>query len=345
MVAIKPQSAQRFLADPDRQMVAFLFHGTDPGLVSERAQRLAKVLSARETPPGELIRLDDADLDGDRDRLGVELRTLPMFGGRKVVRVTTGRIINASLLRELVEAGDLAGLLVVEAGNLKASDTLRAVFEKAPHAAAIACYGDEARDLEGVVREVLDAAGLAITADARALLLARLGADRVLSRAEVEKLALYAEGKAGGKSAIDIDDVDAIVGDAAELAIDRIVNAAAGGDATAALNELSRALNAGESAQMVVLAVLRHLQRLHAVRAAIDTGAGLDEALRQMRPPLHFKARDAFAAQLRRWTVPMLDRALAATADALKSARLTSVLENVIAERLLLSLASQARRA
>ena len=344
MVAIKPQTVQRFLADPDRQLSAFLFHGTDPGLVSERAQKLARLLAERESPPGELIRLDDADLDGDRDRLGVELRTLPMFGGRKVVRVTTGRIINATMLKELVEAGDLAGVLVVEAGNLKATDTLRAAFEKSAAAAAVACYADEARDLEGVVREVLDAAGLAITPDARALLVGRLGADRALSRAEVEKLALYAQGKARGGGMIDADDVDAIVGDAAELAVDRIVNAAAGGDAAGAVNELSRAVNSGESPQMVILALLRHLHRLHRIRAEMDRGAGLDEALRQLRPPLHFKARDAFTAQLRRWSIPALDRAIAATADALKSARLTSALEDVIVERLLLSLASQARR-
>ncbi|MBL8566480.1 MAG: DNA polymerase III subunit delta [Hyphomicrobiaceae bacterium] len=343
MVAIKPQSVQRFLADPDRQLSAFLFHGTDPGLVSERAHKLARLLAERESPPGELIRLDDADLDGDRDRLGVELRTLPMFGGRKVVRVTTGRIINATMLKELVEAGDLAGVLVVEAGNLKATDTLRAAFEKSAVAASVACYADEARDLEGVVREVLDAAGLAIAPDARALLVSRLGADRALSRAEVEKLALYAQGKAHGGGTIDADDVDAIVGDAAELAVDRIVNAAAGGDAAGAVNELSRAVNSGESAQMVILALLRHLHRLHRIRAEMDRGAGLDEALRQLRPPLHFKARDAFTAQLRRWTVSALDRAIAATADALKSARLTSALEEVVAERLLLSLASQAR--
>lgn len=344
MVAIKPQLAQRFLADPDRQTVAFLFHGTDPGLVAERAQQTAKRLAARENPPGELIRLDDADLDGDRDRLGIELRTMPMFGGRKVVRVTTGRIINAAMLKELVEAGDLAGLLVVEAGNLKATDSLRATFEKSQHAAAIACYADETRDLDGLVREVLDAARLTIGNDARALLVARLGADRGLSRAEVEKLALYCEAKAGGRGTIEIDDVDAIVGDAAELAIDRIVNAAAGGDAATAVNELSRAAASGESPQMIILALLRHLQRLHRIRAEMDRGGSLDDALRSLRPPLHFKQRDAVTAQCRKWSLAMLDRALAAGADALKAARLTSALEEQIAERLLLSVASQARR-
>ena len=70
---------------------------------------------------------------------------------------------------------------------------------------------------------MLGAAGLTITPEARELLLSRLGADRALSRSEIEKLALYA----GGKGTIEIDDVEAVVGDASELAIDTMIMAAA----------------------------------------------------------------------------------------------------------------------
>ena len=74
------------------------------------------------------------------------------------------------------------------------------------------------------------------TPEALRLLLSRLGADRALSRAEIEKLALYASGK--GK--IEEADVEAAVGDAAELAIDRVVLAAGSGRLEAALNECDR---------------------------------------------------------------------------------------------------------
>lgn len=336
MVAVKAHLADKFLSSPDASLRAFLFFGTDPGLVTERAQMTARKLAAADNPPGEIIRLDDADLDSDRDRLGVELRTLPMFGGRKIVRVTTGRIINAAMLKDLVDSGDLAGVLIVEAGNLKPTDALRASFEKSPAAAAIACYGDEGRDLESLAREVLDATGMNITSDARTLLISRLGADRALSRAEIEKLVLFAQ----GKPRIEVEDVEAIVGDASDLAIDRIVNAAASGDARTAINEFARAVTAGENPQTIIAAIQRHLHKLHRVRTELDRGAQLADALRQLRPPLHFKQRDAFAGQCRRWARPALDRALAATADALKTARLNAAIEDVVAERLLMSLAS-----
>ena len=51
------------------------------------------------------MRLDDADLDDDPARISVELQTMPMFGGRKIVRAAAGRRVNAAALKPLVEAG------------------------------------------------------------------------------------------------------------------------------------------------------------------------------------------------------------------------------------------------
>ena len=72
MVAIKTQQAAAFLSAPPKDFAAALIFGSDPGLVSERAQRLAKLLAERENPPGEVLRLDDSDLDDDGGRLTIE---------------------------------------------------------------------------------------------------------------------------------------------------------------------------------------------------------------------------------------------------------------------------------
>src|SRR5262245_65963609 len=82
MVAVKTHQANAFLSALDRVPAAVLFYGSDSGLVSERAAELAKRLAERETPPGEIIRFDDASLEGDPGRIFVELETAPMFGGR-----------------------------------------------------------------------------------------------------------------------------------------------------------------------------------------------------------------------------------------------------------------------
>lgn len=339
MVAVKAHQAAAFLKSPDRALIAFLFFGTDAGLIGERARFLAKLIAERESPPGEQIRLDETDLDEDPERLTVELQTMPMFGGAKVVRAMAGRRVTAASLRPLIDGGLMAGTLIVEAQNLKPDDSLRALFEKSPRTAAIACYGDDAHDLDSLVRTLLGAAGLQISDAARQLAVSRLGADRALSRCELDKLMLYSH----GKSQVSVEDVEAIMTDASELAIDRVVLAAASGDAGAAIVALDRALASGESAQMMILAIQRHIQRLHRVRSAMDRGSSLDEALRALRPPVHFKVKDTIAAQCRQWTTDKLGRALTTTAQAALKARLASNLDAALTERLILNLAGLAR--
>ena len=151
---------------------------------------------------------------------------------------------------------------------------------------------------------------------------------------QIDKLALYAH----GKSMIEESDVEAAVGDAAELALDRIVMAAASGRAAAALAECDRSIAAGESAQGVIAALQRHFLRLHRMRGALDGGKSMDDVVRSARPPLHFKQREAIEQQCRSWTLPQLNAALARIAKAAKAARLNSALEGTLAENLLLDL-------
>jgi DNA polymerase-3 subunit delta len=334
MVAVKAHQAEAFLKAVERLPALILLYGTDAGLVAERGADVARRLAARDDPPGEVLRMDDASLDEDPDRLVVELNTIPMFGGRKIVRAATGRRINAQSLKPLVENANLAGVLIVEAGNLRPDESLRAIFEKSANAAAIACYPDEARDLDGLVREVLGAAKVDITSEARRLLQMRLGADRAMSRGEIEKLALYAK----SKGTIDEDDVDAVVGDAAELALDRVVMAAASGRMRDALRELDRCEAGGESAQGVLAALQRHFLRLHRVRAVMEAGKSLEDAMRQMRPPPHFKQKAEIEGQVRTWTGARLAAALGRIGEAVKAARLNSAMEATLASALILDL-------
>jgi DNA polymerase-3 subunit delta len=340
MVAVKSHQAPAFLKSLDAATSAILIYGNDAGLVSERARLAAEQLARVSQPPGEIVRIEEADFEQDPDRLAVELKTVAMFGGRRVVRTSVGRKINAQVLTPLLAPGAIAGALVVEAANLRPGDSLRAAFERSKAAAAIACYADEVRDLDRLVSETLRAEALDISAEARQSLLARLGADRALSRSEIEKLALYARGK--GK--IDVDDVDAVVGDASELAIDAVLFATAAGDAARALTELDRTVGAGESPQAIILALLRHFQRLNRIRASLDAGRGFEDAAQALRPPLHFKHKATVEAQSRAWTHAKSVEALSLISVAARAARLNSAIEASLAERLILDLARRAPR-
>jgi DNA polymerase III subunit delta len=335
MVAIKSSGVARFLKSPDPSCRAVLIYGPDAGLVAERASALAETFARKGRGHTETVRLDDRDLGEDPARIEVELRVKPMFADRSVVRVTAGqRLDTAALKATLAEPSE--NFLIVEAGNLRPDSGLRKVFEKDKTAVALPCYSDE-RALAGMIDDELAEAGLSIDSDARTYLMTRLGADQALSRSEVAKLALYA---AGGKT-ISADDVEAIVGDAAETALENFVYAASGGDPAIALRELQRLAAAGTDNAAALAALGRHFTQLHRVAAAQSAGGSFEDAVRSLRPRPHFKREPQFLAHCKRWGATRLAQALPLIQDAIRRTRKSPELESPFAERLVLKLASR----
>ena len=142
-------------------------------------------------------------------------------------------------------------------------------------------------------------------------LFGHLGGDRLLTRAELEKLTLYA--REVGR--IELADAQAVVSDIAALSLDDAILAAAEGDAAALDRALARVFQEGESAVTIIRALLRHLQRLHVLSAQLG-GASIDTVIRGARPPIFFKQQDSYRRQLQRWNEPRLRGALDRAAEA-----------------------------
>jgi DNA polymerase-3 subunit delta len=332
MVAYKTASVQRFLNAPDPNCRAVLLYGPDAGLVTERAAALALRFAGGPKGGGEIVRLDDRDLAEDAARLEVELRTIPMFAAKKVVRVTAGQRLDVPGLKTLLQ-GPLEGALIVEAGNLRPDSGLRKLFEATPGAAALPCYSDE-RTLSSVVDQELKEAGLGIDTETRAHLMTRLGADQTLSRAEVVKLALYA----AGSGRVTHEQIDAIVGDSAEIAVETFVYLVSDGETGSALRELNRLEAAGTDPQAALAALARHFIQLHRLAAAASAGQDIDQAVKALRPRPHFKREPAFVAHSKRWGAARLLASLPLIQDAIRRSRRFPDLDHAFAERLVFTL-------
>jgi DNA polymerase-3 subunit delta len=264
---------------------------------------------------------------------------MPMFATAKVVRLSAGARLDVPSLRALLDA-PLASALVIEGGALRPDQALRKLFEGHAIAAAVPCYSDE-RTIPDLIDEELARGGLKIDPDSRAYLAARLGADQALSRSEIAKLALYA----AGKGSVDEEDIDAIVGDSAEIAVENFVYGVSGGDTKAALSELHRLAAGGTDAQTALSALGRHFTQLYRVAAVQASGGAVEQAMRQLRPRPHFKRERAFVAHSRRLGARRLLEVLPLIQEAIKRARLNSELEHAFAERLVLTLTAHSERA
>jgi DNA polymerase III subunit delta len=304
-----------FLQRPDPEIRAVLLFGPDSGLVRERAATIARSICPDLTDPFRVADLSATTIAADPARLGDEAAQLSLTGGRRVVRVRGAGDPLAKLFGEFL--GDPPGdaFVVAEAGELPSRSALRRAFEAARCGAAIGCYPDGPRELAAVIRDTLAEHRVSASRDAAQFLVEHLGGDRLLTRSELEKLRLYAG--EGGK--IELDDARLSVSDTAALELDDAVMAAAEGDMARVERVLGRVLQEGESPVSIIRALLRHLQRLHALAARLAAGASLEEVLRSARPPIFFKQEDSFRRQLGLWNEarlrPQLDRIAKAELD------------------------------
>ena len=338
MVALRTGEIDGFLARPDPRRPIVLVYGPDAGLVSERTTALLAAAASDNSDPFAIVPLEGDAIASDPGLLQDEARTFGLFGGRRIVRVRAGSRNFAPALEALLDDPPEA-LVLIEAGELRPTSPLRSLCEKSPAAAVIPCYADNERDVMRLIERALKEAGLTIDPDARDELVGLLGADRLASRAELDKLALYAQ----GKGRVGLDDVQAIIADASALVLDDAIDAAAAGEREAALVALRKARAAGVSATSILSAAIRHVVNLHRLRLSIDRGARPSEVIENAKPKIFFRRKPAFERALARLDAAALEGTITSLSLANLEARRNFSLADAIVERALLNLARGAR--
>ena len=340
MVALKGRDIDAFLARPDAGRPIILLYGPDAGLVRERADAL--LASAVDDPndPFSLVRLDGDELAAEPSRLVDEAMTVPLFGGRRAIRVRAGSRSFAGGIDTLADMPLKDCRIVIEAGELRPESPLRKACERAKTAVAIACYPDTERDLAKLIDDELRVSNLRIAPDARAVLMALLGGDRQASRNELRKLALYAH----GQNEVTLDDVMTVVSDASELKLDPIVDSAFAGKPDLVESEFAKAMVAGTYPGVIIMAAQRQAAWLHKSALAVAEGTPTSTLLESGYPRVHFSRKANVEIALRNFSpvklVAIIDQLATAAFDMRKQATLASA----IAQRTLLAIAVNARR-
>jgi DNA polymerase-3 subunit delta len=338
---VSPRDIDRFLKRPPAELRAALFFGPDEGLVRERARQLAATVIDDLEDPFRVVALSGAELSADPARLADEANALSLTGGRRLVRIHGAGDALAGPLKDLVDGPNCEALIVIEAGGLTPRSGLRRLLEQSGKGAAIGCYPDEGRDLLGLIEDDLRGHGLRAEPDVVGFLAANLGGDRMITRSELEKLALYC----ADTGTVTLDDAVALVGDSASLGLDDLALATADGDHAAVDRAVARLLHENVASITILRAVARHFLRLQRAVAALEAGKSPRDAVGALKPPVFFKHVPRLTAQLRRWPRASLATALDHLLDAELRCKTTGAPEAAIVSRTLLLIANAAARA
>ena len=339
VTTISNMTADAFVKRPPRDMRFFLVHGSDEGLVHERVKALVGSALQGDADPLRLTRLDGDAVAREPGALADEVYAVSMFGGARAVWIEAQARDLLPALTPLFARPPVDCTIVVEAGALKRGATLRSAFEKADIAASIECYPDDRRTLGPLIDAEARAAGLTIATEARDYLVGLLGSDRGATRGEIAKLMLYAR----GKSRIEIDDVEAIVADAAPSTLDATIDATLTGDMAGLEAGAGRYFADGGDPGFLVTRLAQRLTLLLRLRVEMESGKSFDAAAQGHALRMAPSGRVALAKQAERWSAAMAARRLPAIAGLAGRVRRNPRLAEPVALRALWALASSLR--
>jgi DNA polymerase-3 subunit delta len=330
---LPPAGVEAFLRDPGPCRVVLLY-GDDAGMIRDRAVALVRKVAGTLDDPFLVVELTRDEIA----RLPDEAASLPLTGGRRVVRVREATDAAAAQIRTVLKS-NAPGFVVLEGPGLTTRSRLRADLEAAPDCVTIGCYPEEGRALEATIRDTLKQAGVAIEPDALSWLSGQLGADRAATRAELEKLALYA----GPGGRLDLDAAMACTGDLSGLSLDDALFAATTGDVATTDRALELAIAEGAAPVQVLRAGIIHLQRLQRVRMAMDeSGLSAAEASKTIRPPLFYRRVAAFNRALGLWSGAAVAAALNGLVEAERGCKRTGWPDQILCRNAILALARRA---
>lgn len=328
-----------FLERPDPGVRVFLFFGPDAGLVFERARDMSRKLIKDLSDPFAVTVFSGSELGNSSARLYDEAASVPFGGGRKLVRLSQAIESNHGPIGDFLKSppsGD--SVIIIEAGELDSRSKIRALCEKdSGLAVAIPCYIEESPARQNTIAAQLKQDGLSASRDVLRALAEILPPDRLAMRSEIDKLALYVK----GKSEISLEDVGAVIANAAGNELDDLVMSVCSGEPARAMSLLDHFFAEQASCVMLLRATQRHLLRLQLCKNLIEQGLSVGEAFKKLSPPVFWKAEDPMKRQLSRLSNKHIEKRLAELLEAEAAVKRTGAPDQAITAQLLLNMAAK----
>jgi len=341
--------AESFLANPRTDIIGVLLFGPDRGLVKERSQNLIKKYCTNPDDAFAATILTADDLSSDPAKLSDEMSALSMFGDARLVRVRLDHERSATAISKIIKSFDTdpqkaEAKLIIEAGDLTPRSAIRKTFESSGHFASIGCYRANTQDLANLVRTTLTDNTIDIDAEALALWVPLLEGDHALAKGEIEKMVLYKGFGSEPGARVTVEDIRVLAAGGQNTSINDIIMSAMDGRVNACDASYKRAVAGKINSAVVLMALQRHLVRLIEANGNMTRGETAQGAIKSLRPPVFKMQERFFLTHLRIWPSRALKRALSQSLEAEKQLKTAGSPADAITGRLLLALASFAKK-
>ncbi len=275
-----------------------LVFGPESSVVNFRFNLIAKKISPDLADPFLVTHISKERLSEDKAILADEFYSFPMLGGRKLIIIKDSDTSCSPALKMIFEDKEYhkksENFILIQAGDLDKSTSLRKLCEENSHFAAIACYEDDERTIKKLIVDELVKKQVKSSPQVVEFLYEKLGKNRQIINLEIEKIALFL----GDKKELTLDDANKINGSEGEESVDNFVINFVSGKFDIASNLAERLVNQGVEPILIIRFLSNYLQKLYQAKCEMEfSGLDFESAVKNQR--LFFKTEIEFKKHLK----------------------------------------------
>ena len=275
--------------NPSEKFFAYLLHGLDAGLIDERTNQLALLYTKNLDDPFSVSRLKGKDIQTDPALLTDTINAMGLFGSIRIIILSGTATELAPAIKININNLNSDCRLIISAKESTSRHSLVTMCEKHPRIASIACYPDEAEQLQQLISETLFKQEINISPELLKYASGKLGPNRAINKSEIEKIVLYA----ATKKVVSKEDIDILLGDNSSQILDRLIDNVFSGKTEKLGALLSQTRLDGVQPIVIIRFFQSYIKLLISINASVNSGLSAQLAVNNMRPPIFFKRKQS----------------------------------------------------
>ena len=286
-----------FFKSPPKGMTGVLIYGNDPMRVADKRQQLIQsLLGPNANEEMRLARISRENLKKTPEQ-AIDLCKAQGFfpGARALLIEDANETITETIFKAIDAWKDGDATIIVTAGSLKPSSSLRKFFDKEKKIFSVAIYANPITKFE--VERIVAESGLQSVTQESLTQLATIASELQPGdfKQSVEKLALY---KLNDETPVSYQDIINCTPASNEADIDEILNIVVAGNEFKVSQIIGRLRSQGTLPVTLIIAATRHFKALFSI---ISNPGGVSAGASALRPPVFGPRKDALAKQAQDW--------------------------------------------
>lgn len=330
--ALKPQIQKTFKG-------ALVF-GPDFGVAQEISEQIARFIVSDLQDTFCVVKITPQQIKEIPSLLLDEGNGVSLMGGRKLIWVKDADNTVTDAVSAFLSYCQTDSFLLLSAGNLTRTSSLRTFCESNQSLLSIACYAEESKDVAVFIRGILNEKGIQIQPDVLMLLVERLSENRLMTRRELDKLITYL----GEQKMVTADDVRAIITDTVDASTDILCCAICEGDQKKADKEYHLMLLNGETPVGIIRILSNYFNKLLEASEVFASSGQIDMAIKKVLRPAQFQLKESVLRQIRIWKKSYILKVLSLLLEAEKQVKSTGFPAELILDRVIIQITGVAKR-